>query len=705
MALSDAELLEQWAVQRNTGALTEWVSRHLPMVYGTCRRSLHDAAKADSIVQACFLEIAAAPAYVRRSLAGALHAAAVRLSVESNPEDRRPKRDTAPDVSRLQPSWDDLREFVDLEITALDDKFREPVVLRFLEAQLEADIAQHLGLSRAIVQRRLEQGIDRVCKRLRKRGFLSLNAAIFTALLASHAAGASPATLADAVVKRVVNEITPTAATESAKRKLHRNKSVIAAVLIMLLVMALAAVFVLPWRQWIVQKPPPPKEAGPAAPAAPPPASKPLTASVPAAPAAIEESDEAPPLSPEESARAINALFLAAFQEKVESARLARDDQTAPLTSGDIPPNNGAHYFLLAAELFPNINRDRFFSRWEEIRAGNWTDVIALRDLLDAVRSSLDAVRSGLEAAHAILPLARGPHEPSPYLQTFRDIARVMALEAEMRAANGDYAAAFDNLAAIFEFANESARGGGMANGAAGFAIDTTAADAVREMLPWLQGEPLDYSALIEGLQTADEHRYSLAEMAASETQSYQAWLQSEFKSIPELRRALLQTDPKPEIQALLSTITDRDLQERFHDAVQNVQGLLDYAALPYYEAQNADVDAYLDDNPLSRLLLSPVQQAAANAARADALVRGTLLMTAIQAYTADNQAYPASLDELAPRYLPKLPVDPFSGDTFLYHLTDSGYILYSTGMNMQDDGGQAAIAAGRSGDLVINKE
>jgi len=61
----------------------------------------------------------------------------------------------------------------------------------------------------------------------------------------------------------------------------------------------------------------------------------------------------------------------------------------------------------------------------------------------------------------------------------------------------------------------------------------------------------------------------------------------------------------------------------------------------------------------------------------------------ALKAYHAKRGGYPDSLDAL--RQYPgwKLPEDPFSGKDFAYRRTDRGFILYSWGPDLDDDGGR----------------
>jgi hypothetical protein len=68
-------------------------------------------------------------------------------------------------------------------------------------------------------------------------------------------------------------------------------------------------------------------------------------------------------------------------------------------------------------------------------------------------------------------------------------------------------------------------------------------------------------------------------------------------------------------------------------------------------------------------------------------------LALALAGYRDDHHAYPRSLTELCPRYLPTLPADPFSGNGLIYKPEEEGYLLYSVGPNGIDDGGRNFFA------------
>jgi hypothetical protein len=62
----------------------------------------------------------------------------------------------------------------------------------------------------------------------------------------------------------------------------------------------------------------------------------------------------------------------------------------------------------------------------------------------------------------------------------------------------------------------------------------------------------------------------------------------------------------------------------------------------------------------------------------------------ALAAYQRDNGRYPANLDELAPKYLERIPDDLFSGNPLVYRLEGKGYLLYSVGPNENDEQGRS---------------
>jgi len=73
------------------------------------------------------------------------------------------------------------------------------------------------------------------------------------------------------------------------------------------------------------------------------------------------------------------------------------------------------------------------------------------------------------------------------------------------------------------------------------------------------------------------------------------------------------------------------------------------------------------------------------------------LTVLAVMRYEKEKGRYPAGLDELVEAgYLKKLPMDPYSDGPLVYRRTESGFLLYSLGTNLTDEGGKLGLRGGR---------
>ena len=73
---------------------------------------------------------------------------------------------------------------------------------------------------------------------------------------------------------------------------------------------------------------------------------------------------------------------------------------------------------------------------------------------------------------------------------------------------------------------------------------------------------------------------------------------------------------------------------------------------------------------------------------RSDFHLGALQIQAALALYYKDHKKLPDKLSYLHPRYLSKLPRDPFSGEPLKYKRTRGGWIVYSVGEDGKDDGG-----------------
>jgi len=120
------------------------------------------------------------------------------------------------------------------------------------------------------------------------------------------------------------------------------------------------------------------------------------------------------------------------------------------------------------------------------------------------------------------------------------------------------------------------------------------------------------------------------------------------------------------------------------------------YILLAGQEAQ----DILHGKHPKGEGLLAPVRLPwYAVVGRGDVSLRATRIRAAIALYQRENGKLPDNLDALCPKFLPTVPLDPFSGKPLRYEKTQDGWKLWSVGSDLKDDGGTVNDAPHRIDD------
>ncbi len=177
-SISDAELLGRFVTGRDEAAFELLVWRHAPLVFGVCRRVLHDLHDAEDALQATFLALArhAGRLHRREAVAGWLYQVARRTALRARADrERRAARERpsraaedlpAPSDPSLQPEREEVRAILDAEVSRLPERFRVPVILCYLEGKTVNEAALILNCSRGTVASRLARGRERLRRRL-----------------------------------------------------------------------------------------------------------------------------------------------------------------------------------------------------------------------------------------------------------------------------------------------------------------------------------------------------------------------------------------------------------------------------------------------------------------------------------------------------------------------------------------------------------
>jgi RNA polymerase sigma factor (sigma-70 family) len=206
--VSDVQLLERFCHQRDEAAFELVVRRHERLVLGVCQRVLRDAHGAEDAFQATFLALVRKAGLVGRqgSVAGWLYQVAYHTAVRAGrTAGRRARHErlgvdvtqtAAPDNPAAEVDARELGILLDAELSRLAPKYRDPVVLCYLEGKTYDEAAQELGCPKGTVATRLTYARESLRRRLAGRHFF-LSGSVPAAFVANQAALAAPASLVE----------------------------------------------------------------------------------------------------------------------------------------------------------------------------------------------------------------------------------------------------------------------------------------------------------------------------------------------------------------------------------------------------------------------------------------------------------------------------------------------------------------------------
>lgn len=200
--LDDASLLRQFAATGAQEAFAALVRHNVDLVYATAMRIVGDTARAEDVTQLVFVALARKagvlcnhPALVSWLYTSARYAALKSLRSEQR---RRAREEEAVTMHQLHspnssPEWERLRPLIDDVLHELSETDREAVLLRFFRGAPFADLARALSVTEGAARMRVERALERMNRRLAKRGIHSTASAIGIALAAQPAMSAPTA--------------------------------------------------------------------------------------------------------------------------------------------------------------------------------------------------------------------------------------------------------------------------------------------------------------------------------------------------------------------------------------------------------------------------------------------------------------------------------------------------------------------------------
>jgi RNA polymerase sigma factor (sigma-70 family) len=244
MKKSEETLLGRLLREEDPDTFAAIVREYAPMVYGASHRVLGDDPMAADVVQETFYELSKSADRITESLGSWLHKVATRRAIDRVRENQsRRKREAAYAAQAIieEEPWAEVEPLVDEALEELSPRWRELLVMHYLDGKSMTQIALLKGLSQPTVSRRITEGLHELRKKLRDRGVI-ISAVVLGTLL-SETAQAVPERLLHSLHKLVL-----TKAAAGAQPPLAGAFSGIASGLkVALAITALAAVSALSW--------------------------------------------------------------------------------------------------------------------------------------------------------------------------------------------------------------------------------------------------------------------------------------------------------------------------------------------------------------------------------------------------------------------------------------------------------------------------
>jgi len=285
-----------------------------------------------------------------------------------------------------------------------------------------------------------------------------------------------------------------------------------------------------------------------------------------------------------------------------------------------------------------------------------------------------------------------------PHLSKMRNLARLLATQGKYLEHQGKYREALDTYLLIAKMGYLVSKEPILISGLVGIACDSIAARAIESCIlrNRLDTKTLDYL-----LQRSDAF--------GKAAQNYQISISGErvfglsmvddlFKRPKEMSGVFGGTEGKAlsAVQALFAT-THRSLGLRaimksdFRRYWNEMDKWNELPAHVAFRPENISGDKIIDELPfwsLARMLLPALSRARISFVRAEAVKAILTTQVALEIFKVKNGSYPEKLDQLG-GILKEVPKDPFANEPLKYKRTEDGYIVYSVGENLADDGGE----------------
>ncbi|MFZ2147882.1 MAG: hypothetical protein WAV28_11740, partial [Sedimentisphaerales bacterium] len=304
-----------------------------------------------------------------------------------------------------------------------------------------------------------------------------------------------------------------------------------------------------------------------------------------------------------------------------------------------------------------------------------------------------------------------------PNLQVFRNLARSLRWRAWLRAEQGRFEDAFNDMKSCYRLGRHLKGNKFSIEQLVGIALEAISVQTIRDIIgnyeidpmvltdlqrdfeqiiaienfvPSLEGEKLCIYDEIQRCFTED--RFGGGHLYLSRLGNLEPYVQNGLEEI------LVETifSPKGWARAVkvLFAHPDKEQTREMADRYYDFWGKLYHKTPGQIRAEGIDAEKeameIIKGNVLLQILAPPLARINEIANRNKTEVYATVTLLALLRYDKDKGSYPNDLQQLITAgYLKQLPMDPFSDKPLSYKKTEDNFILYSVGPNFTDEGGE----------------
>ena len=400
----------------------------------------------------------------------------------------------------------------------------------------------------------------------------------------------------------------------------------------------------------------------------------------------------------------------------VKTGEDAESESDDPWGIGPIDPNSPAALYMEAFKLMIDPMDEQFagktdeeqlaqFERIDKILAEGWNeDYPEIIRVLEANREALAKLKAAIDA---------GGYFPTPedadfrinfsHLMAARCAATLLGLEARFFEKEGDIENAARNIADGIKFSQDIVREGPVISDLVGIAIQKRFLDLINSEI-CKERPNLRFCSAIERSLYDLEYTQEFIEKG----------LEVEKRMFEQSCRNLPSMD-KEELKLLLgkSNTDSMNIEKSiniYRDYYKELTNALKAGLRPAMK-KSAEIREQMESKakelPDLFLIMCPAFDSyLKNKGHRIVSYEMARTGTALELHKAANGGYPDSLSELVPKYLPRVPIDPFSGKPLGYGKGGKGWTLHSFGFDMDNDNAEKeAKNSSSDGDIILRKK